>query len=114
MYEVRQYIDGDGTNLFSTWFERLRDPKAKVAVLRRTNRLVDGNFGDHKSLGSGVWELRLDTGPGYRVYYAKAGKVVILLLCGGNKASQDRDIETAKDAWKDWQARQREDHADND
>jgi putative addiction module killer protein len=71
--------------------------------------LQDGNFGDHKSVGGGVWELRIDIGPGYRVYYAKGGSVVILLLSGGNKSDQSNDIQNAKTRWADWQDRQRKD-----
>lgn len=107
MFEVRQYLASDGFNPFLSWLKKLRDPKAKVAVVRRLNRLEEGNFGDHRSVGGGVWELRIDTGPGYRAYYAKAGKFVILLLCAGDKASQSDDIDIAKVRWIDWQSRQR-------
>jgi putative addiction module killer protein len=106
MFEVRHYLTSDGENLFLSWLKGLRDPKAKVAAIRRTNRIEQGNFGDHKSIGEGVWELRLVTGPGYRIYYAKSDKTVVLLLCAGKKASQERDIADAKTAWKDWQKRQ--------
>jgi putative addiction module killer protein len=64
------------------------------------------NFGDFKPLRDGVHELRIDVGPGYRVYYARAGKVVMLLLCGGTKRTQDGDIDRACDCWRDWQSRE--------
>jgi putative addiction module killer protein len=88
------------------WLNKLRDTKGRISVVRRISRLESGNFGDHKSVGEGVWELRVDSGPGYRVYYAQVGKVVILLLCGGDKSTQQRDVQNAKAAWQDWQVRQ--------
>jgi len=83
----------------------MRDAQAKVAIIRRLNRLEQGNFGDFKPLRDGVHELRVDVGPGYRVYYARAGKVVMLLLCGGNKRTQNTDIDRACEYWRDWQNR---------
>jgi putative addiction module killer protein len=67
--------------------------------------MAAGNFGDHKPLSDGVWELRIDHGPGYRVYYAQAGRRVLLLLIGGDKRRQQADIETAVRYWQDWQRR---------
>ena len=69
------------------WLGRLRDRKTQVA-LRRVNRMEHGNFGDHRFCRDGVWELRLDVGPGLRVYYAQAGQRIVLLLCGGSKRTQ--------------------------
>jgi putative addiction module killer protein len=106
MFEVRQFLARDGTNPFLVWFKRLRDPKAKISIVRRLNRISQGNLGDHKSVGEGVWELRIDTGPGYRIYYGVSGKVVILLLYAGDKSTQGRDIEIAKENWLEWQIRQ--------
>ncbi|MHA3904663.1 type II toxin-antitoxin system RelE/ParE family toxin [Castellaniella sp. WN] len=83
----------------------LRDGKAKVAIIRRVARIEQGNFGDHKFCRNGVWELRIDVGPGYRVYYALSGQRLVLLLCGGDKRTQDTDIERAVDYWQDWQRR---------
>lgn len=111
MFEVRQFIARDGFNPYVDWLEKLRDTKGKISVVRRVSRLEGGNFGDHKSVGGGVWELKIDAGPGYRVYYAQAGKVLLLLLCCGDKSTQQRDIQNAKAAWHDWQARQHEDGA---
>ncbi len=87
------------------WRSRVRDLKARVAVDRRINRIEMGNFGDHKFCRDGVWELRIDVGPGYRVYYAIAGSQVILLLSGGDKGTQSSDIERACGYWHDWQRR---------
>jgi putative addiction module killer protein len=87
------------------WRLQLRDGKAKIVIDRRINRMELGNFGDHKFCRDGIWELRVDIGPGYRVYYAVAGTQVVLLLCGGNKRTQDSDIERANEYWLDWQGR---------
>ena len=81
----------------------MKDSKAKIAIDRRIYRAELGNFGDHKPCREGVWELRIDTGPGYRVYYARARRTVVLLLCGNIKRSQDGDISKACEYWKDWQ-----------
>ena len=106
--EIRHYLAVNGRDLFIDWLGKLRDTKAKVAIIRRVNRLELDNFGDHKYLRDGVWELRVDVGPGYRVYYAKAGKSIILLLCGGDKGTQTADIEKACTYWVDWQESQKE------
>jgi putative addiction module killer protein len=102
MYEIRHFISADGKDFFDEWRSLLRDVKARIAVDRRIMRLELGNFGDHKYLREGVWELRLDVGPGYRVYYAQSGQTVILLLCGGDKRKQDADIERACRFWLEW------------
>jgi len=103
MFEIRQYTTEDGCAVFREWQHNLKDTKAKMAIDRRIYRAELGNFGDHKPCRDGVWELRIDVGPGYRVYYAQAGKTVILLLCGGIKPSQEADISKACEYWKDWQ-----------
>ena len=71
----------------------------------RVARMEEGNFGDHKFCSDGVWELRINTGPGYRVYYGLAGQQIVLLLCGGDKSTQSADIARAKKYWRDWQKR---------
>jgi putative addiction module killer protein len=105
MFIVRHYITEDERDIFQEWVQKLRDSLAKGQVLKRVNRMEDGNFGDHKFCRDGVWELRIDQGPGYRVYYAQAGAVMLLLLCGGDKDTQDADIERAVGYWQDWQRR---------
>ncbi len=105
MLEVRHYLDQEGRNPLLDWLRDLRDPIAKVAIIRRLNRLEQGNFGDFKSLQQGVSELRVDTGPGYRIYFARSGKNVVLLLCAGMKRSQQNDIERATSYWLDWESR---------
>ncbi len=85
-------IDLLKTDAFDKWFRGLRDARAKARIDERIDRLANGNPGDAKPVGSGVSELRIDYGPGYRVYYVQRGKVLIILLCGGDKASQRKDI----------------------
>lgn len=105
MYEVRHYLTPEGKDVFLDWVRKMRDVMARIAVDRRVNRIELGNFGDHKFCRDGVWELRIDVGPGVRVYYALAGKEVVLLLCGGDKRTQDADIDRACGYWQDWQKR---------
>jgi len=89
MIEVRQ------TDEFKTWLRRLRDANAVARILARIRRMEQGNLGDTKSVGAGVMELRVDYGPGYRVYYVQRGKAVVVLLCAGDKRAQARDIKRA-------------------
>jgi putative addiction module killer protein len=89
MMEVRK------TEAFAKWINGLTDIQARARVLARIDRLADGNPGDVKSLGAGVSEMRIDYGPGYRVYYALRGRELIVLLAGGDKSSQSRDVKTA-------------------
>ena len=83
------------TELFARWLDRLKDPEAKAKVLVRIARLADGNPGDVKSVGKGVSEMRIPYGPGYRVYYVQQGNQWIILLAGGSKKTQSKDIQTA-------------------
>lgn len=105
MFDVRHYLTRDGEDLIAEWLRGLRDMQAKAAIIRRLNRLEQGNFGDFKPLRDGVYELRIDIGPGYRVYYARSGKTVMLLLCGGSKRTQEADIDKACNCWRDWKSR---------
>lgn len=106
MYEIRHYLTSyDEKDVYLDWLRKLRDVTARIAVDRRVNRIELGNFGDHKFCRDGVWELRIDVGPGYRVYYAVVGKEVVLLLCGGDKRAQVADIDRACEYWQDWQRR---------
>lgn len=103
--QVFHYLDASGKDLFQHWLDKLRDMRARVAVQRRIDRLGNGNFGDSEFCREGVWELRIDVGPGYRAYYAKSGAAIVLLLCGGDKRTQDKDIKDAIKYWKDHQQR---------
>lgn len=89
------------TETFSKWLDGLKNPIAKATVARRIKNAIKGNFGDHKLLsgGSGIAEMRIDTGKGYRIYYAQQGDVIYILLNGGDKSTQQADIEKAKTIW---------------
>ena len=89
-YEVRQ------TEEFSKWLKKLKDAVAKVSIARRIDRMEDDNFGDSKSVGGGVFELRINVGKGYRVYFTNKDNRIVFLLVGGDKSTQDTDIKTAK------------------
>ena len=103
-YQIEHFLrPEDGRDVFLTWLQPMRDVKAKVAVIRRIARMEVGNFGDHKFCRDGVFELRIDVGQGYRVYYAMSGVQIVLLLCGGDKSTQSADIERACAYWKVWQ-----------
>lgn len=102
---MRHYCTADGRVIVGEWLRLLRDQDAKARIVTRFSRLSLGNFGDHKSIRDGVWELRIDVGPGYRVYYAMADKTCVLLLCGGDKRRQSSDIERAVEYWKDYKTR---------
>ena len=84
------------TEVFERWLSRLRDIRARASILTRIERIEDGNFGDHRSVGGGVSELRIGGGPGHRVYYTVRRRTVVVLLCGGDKSSQRRDIRRAQ------------------
>lgn len=105
MYEIRHYLTADGRDVFIDWLKSVKNPIAKIQIIKRINRAESGNFGDHKFCQAGVWEMRIDVGAGYRVYYAKSGQQVFLLLCGGDKRTQEADIERAIKNWQDWNAR---------
>jgi len=102
-YTIEHYLTEDGDDLFSDWFDDLRDANAKARIAVRIDRVKLGNFGDHKLLGDGVWEMRIDYGPGYRVYYCFDGQIVVLLICGGDKRTQNVDITKAKACKADYE-----------
>ncbi len=103
--EIREYVTRDGKAVFIDWWEKLRDRRARKIILVQIDRLETGNTGNCMSLGDGLHELRIHYGPGYRVYFGNTGKHIILLLCGGNKVSQQRDIKRARQYWKDYRRR---------
>ncbi|MCE9662526.1 type II toxin-antitoxin system RelE/ParE family toxin [Halomonas sp. M5N1S17] len=90
------------TDVFDRWLRSLRDTSARARIVARVKRLSQGNPGDVKPVGEGVSEMRIPYGPGYRVYYIARGPIVIVLLCGGDKSSQSRDIEQAKAIAAQW------------
>ena len=105
LIEIRHYLTRAGKDVFDEWLTRLGDPRAQAKIAARINRLAVGNFGDCKPLQRGIWELRIDWGPGYRVYYAMVGRKCLLLLCGGDKRQQAADIQRAVRNLEDYRER---------
>ena len=105
LVEIQHYLTASGKDLYQQWLDELKDLKARVVIQRRIDRVVNGNFGDHRFCEEGVWELKIDFGPGYRVYYAQTGTTIVLLLCGGSKRTQSADIKEAVRYWRDYQRR---------
>jgi putative addiction module killer protein len=97
----------NGHEPFTRWLLSIRDTSIR-RIQARIIVIETGNLGDHRSVGDGVWELRLDFGPGYRIYYGEVDNTVVLLLCGGDKSSQRRDIERAKNYWKEYKERHKQ------
>ncbi len=107
MFDLIVYQQDRGQRPFETWLENLRDTRAQTRIVRRIRQVQAGTFGDCKPVGEGVLELRIDVGAGYRVYCGRHGAIWVILLLGGDKSSQDRDIERAKEFWADWRRRQK-------
>lgn len=101
MLEIRYYVAVDGHQPFAEWFADL-DPVARAKVVRAIARMGQGNLANVKSVGEGVLEYKIDFGPGYRVYFARDGKTLLILLTGGTKKQQQRDIDAAITYWKDY------------
>jgi putative addiction module killer protein len=105
MYVIKHYVDLAGHDPFEEWLDGLKDQQAQARIAARLIRLKNGNFGDCKPISEGIWELKIDWGPGYRVYYAIENKKVVILCEGGNKKTQRSDIKRAVARLKDWQER---------
>jgi putative addiction module killer protein len=105
--QVRQYVDRLGRNPFERWFEGL-DEKTQARITIAMDRLERGNFSTVKGAGSGVFEMRMDFGPGYRIYFGKDGERLVILVGGGTKRRQQADIEAAQALWKEYKERKRE------
>ena len=103
--ELRYYQTSAFEQPFVEWLRGLNDRQARTRIEARLARAAVGNFGDVEPVGEGVMELRIDWGPGYRVYFGRIGQVVVLLLCGGDKRTQQRDIKRAKAYFEDYKAR---------
>ena len=99
--EIKVYVADSGRKPYDDWFASL-SIRVQIVVANRIDRVEQGNFGDTKPVGDGVYELRIDFGPGYRVYYGLAGRTVVLLLCGGDKKTQAKDITQAKRYWNEY------------
>lgn len=107
MIEIRHYLTRSGRDVFDEWLTGLADARAQAKIAVRLNRLAVGNFGDCKSLRKGLYEMRIDWGPGYRVYYTMIARERLLLLCGGDKRKQSADIERALEYLNDYKERTR-------
>ncbi|MCE2945624.1 MAG: type II toxin-antitoxin system RelE/ParE family toxin [bacterium] len=106
MFELQHHVTLDGRDPFGEWIERL-DLATRARIEVRLGRLERGLFGDCKSLRAGVWELRIDHGPGWRVYFGREGAAIVVLLAGGRKRTQAKDIERAIGYWQDHQGQRR-------
>jgi putative addiction module killer protein len=106
MIELYRYQAEDGKEPVTEWLGALRDKRAQAKLRVRLKRLEAGIFGDCESVGEGVFELREHLGAGYRVYFGRHGRLLVVLLCGGDKKTQSRDIEMAKSYWAAWKRRQ--------
>jgi putative addiction module killer protein len=98
---IREYVSAEGRSYFREWLDTLTVP-VRARIQARILRFETGNLGDHKSVGEGVWEARIMFGPGYRIYFGREGRLVILLLLGGDKSSQAGDIRMAQRIWKEF------------
>ena len=103
--QLLEYITEDGKNPFHKWLNSLKDRAVRARIRVRLNRVRLGNFGDCKPVGKGVNELRVDYGPGYRIYYGKTETSIVILLCGGSKKTQSKDIQLAQTYWADFKRR---------
>ena len=107
MIELQEYTDTNGSSPFAEWFNDL-DALAATKIVTALVRVEQGNLSNTKGVGSGVLEYRIDFGPGYRIYFGKDGKRLVILLAGGTKKRQQRDIEAAKVRWEDYKQRKRQ------
>ena len=107
MIEIREYIDPEGGSPYANWFNRLNAPAA-AKVVAALVRMEQGNLSNTKGVGGGDFECRIDFGPGYRVYFGKDGDTLIILLGGGMKKRQQKDIQDGRTIWKEYKRRKRE------
>ena len=108
MMEILRYMTLSGEDVIGDWLSRLRDARTRAKIETRFARLALGNFGDCKGLKGGLFELRIDWGPGYRVYYSMVGRTTVLLLAGGDKGTQNADIKRAQKYLSDYKKRSKE------
>ena len=101
--EIHVYRGSRSQAPYFKWLAAQKDQRTVAVIQARLNRVRLGNFGDCKAVGGGVEELRVDYGPGYRIYFGRDGKTVIILLCAGSKSTQNRDIDSAKEFWRDYE-----------
>jgi len=111
-YAIEIYVTRRGSVPFEGWLLRLRDARARARIRARLARVRLGNLGDAHAVSGSIWELRIDYGPGYRVYYAQSGPATLLLLCGGDKTAQAADIQQAQTYWTEYQERRQHEPPD--
>ncbi|MEQ8384840.1 MAG: type II toxin-antitoxin system RelE/ParE family toxin [Coleofasciculus sp. A1-SPW-01] len=104
--EIQNYLTAEGRSPFEEWLDALRDTKGRGKIDNRLRRIQLGNLGDYRSVGKGVFELRINYGPGYRVYFGQMGTTIVILLCGGDKSTQAQDIRNAQEYWRDYERRE--------
>lgn len=102
--EIQRYVTPEGKIPFDEWFFSLRESKTQTIIDKRLDRVSLGNLGDHRSVGEGVFELRIDYGPGYRIYFGQIGSTIVLLLCGGDKSTQAQDIRKSIEYWTNYRS----------
>ena len=103
--QIVHYVSASDVDVYQDWLDGIRDRTTRARITRRVDRIKDGNFGDHEPCRDGVYELKIDFGPGYRVYYSRVGETVVLLLAGGDKSSQNKDIDKAVANLQDYKRR---------
>jgi putative addiction module killer protein len=108
VFDLTVYQQATRRRPFDEWLNGLRDKRAQSRILIRLRQVRAGSLGDSKPVGEGILELRVDVGAGYRIYCGRSGSTLIVLLCGGDKASQSSDIKRAKEFWADWKGRKNE------
>ncbi|MEG3847351.1 type II toxin-antitoxin system RelE/ParE family toxin [Microcoleus sp. herbarium19] len=101
--EIRRYTTAEGKAPFTDWLDSLRDRNVRVRIKSRLDRVEQGNLGDFKSVGEGVFELRINYGPGYRVYFGQVGLTIVVILIAGDKSTQEQNIQQAIEYWKDYE-----------
>jgi len=106
MIEIREYVEETGKSPYASWHDRL-DARAAIKVSTALYRLEQGNFSNTKAISGGIFEYKIDFGPGYRVYFGKDSEHTVIILCGGTKKRQQKDINAAKAYWQDYKARKR-------
>jgi putative addiction module killer protein len=106
--EIRSFVAQNGIDYFSRWFDSIRDKRTSTIIDARINRLLIGNKGNTRFLEAGLWELKIDFGPGFRVYYGEDDETVIILLAGGDKSTQQEDISRAKKLWEEYRGQSNE------
>jgi putative addiction module killer protein len=101
--EIQNYLTAEGRSPFEEWLSSLRDTRVRSTIRNRLKRVEAGNLGDYRSVGEEVFELKIDYGPGYRVYFGQIRSTIVLLLCGGDKSTQEQDIVRAREYWRDYE-----------